>query len=190
MNKFVVVVDETFLLRNYKKLFKSFKIFIPNAVIQKIERKSLVNIEEIHKPVTEENKKQFLRLCQSHIIKGLLKDNPEKYEIIGSSGTGWVQKIQPLADFFQERKSLNYFEDQTRIVATLLSLQEKHSSTRIIFLSEDDFLKEFAEAVFMEFLPNNFLECQGAFGRLPEELWEKTEGFVRKMNKKKFSVVA
>jgi len=180
----LVVVDESFLLRNYKKLFKTFKVLIPNAVIQKIERKSSVNIEEIHN-LTEERRRSFHRLCQSHIVKGLLKNNPEKYEIIGSSGTGWVQKIQPFADFFQERKGLNYFEDQTRTTATLLALQEQYPFTRIIFLSEDDSLREFVKAVFVEFLPNNFLECQGAFGKLPEELYEKISRPVMKKTKKK-----
>jgi predicted ribonuclease YlaK len=181
----LIIVDESFLLRNYKKLFKSFKIFIPNAVIQKIERKSSVNIEEIHN-LTEERKRSFHRLCQSHIVKGLLKNNPEKYEIIGSSGTGWVQKIQPFADFFQEKNRLNYFEDQTRTTATLLALQKQHPSTRIIFLSEDDSLREFVKAVFVEFLPNNFLECQGVFGKLPEELREKNSRLIIKKEKKKF----
>jgi hypothetical protein len=185
----LVVVDETFLLRNYKKLFKSFKILIPNAVIQKIQRKSLVNIEEIHN-LTEDRKRSFHKLCQSHVIKGLLKNNPEKYEIIGSSRTGWVQKIQPFADFFQERKGFNYFEDQTRTTATLSALQEKYPSTRIIFLSEDDSLREFVKAVFAEFLPNNFLECCGAYGKLPEELYEKTSRFIIRKEKKKFSAVA
>jgi len=184
----LVVVDESFLLRNYKKLFKTFKILIPNAVIQKIQKRVFVNIEEIH--LTEEGKKHFPRMGQSHVVAGLLKDNRDKYEIIGSTGTGWVQKIQPLADFFQEKFNLLYFEDQKRIAATLLVLQEAHPFTKIIFLSEDNFLKEFVKAVFIEFLPNNFLECQGTNGRLPEELYEKISRPVMKKTKKTFKEVA
>ena len=184
----LIVVDALVLLNHYHDLFRLDKIFIPNAVVQRIGNKARVDIERIGMPVDEEERKRHIKLYRNHHVIGFLNDSKDKYEVIGSMGTGWVQKIKPLADYFQEKFGLPFFEDQKRIAATLLVLQEMHPSEKIIFLSADDSLKEFVEAIFMEFFPDNLLECYNAKDELPEVLRMRTPRF--KKQKRNFKEVA
>ena len=165
---FLIVVDEFFLLHNYRKLFKHFKFLIPNVIVQKIQKNILIDIESVHE--IEGKKKDYLRICQSHIVAGALKDNPDKYGVIGSSETGWVQKIDSFATFFWSQKKFLNFRDQVRIVAALLALQEAWPEKRIIFLSESFLLREFAQKAFEKFKNNHYLKVQGM---LPRELMQK-----------------
>ena len=184
----LVVVGALVLLNHYHDLFRLDKIFIPNAVAQRIGNKARVDIERIDAPIDEEERRRHMKLYRNHHVIGFLKDSKEKYEIIGSAGTGWVKKIQPLADYFQTKSGLSFFEDQKRIAAALLVLQETHPSEKIIFLSADEMLKEFVEAVFMEFFPDNFLECYNYKDELPEILRVRAPRI--KKTKKKFKEVA
>jgi hypothetical protein len=102
---------------------------------------------------TEAAKKAFVRRCQSNHLFPTLVEKIQKgeWEIIGSFGTGWKRKVDSLADLFgKTNKSL--FEDQKRVVAALLNLQEVHPE-EIIFLTENRFLKEFIQGVFQDFFP-------------------------------------
>ncbi len=180
----LVVVDALVLLNHYHDLFRLDKIFIPNAVVQRIGNKARVDIEKIGFPWDEEERRRHIKLYRNHHVMGFFNDSKDKYEVIGSMGTGWVQKIQPLADYFQTKSGLPFFEDQKRIAAALLVLQEKYPLKKIIFLSADDLLKEFVEAIFMEFFPDNLLECYNAKDELPEILRMRTPRF--KKTKKKF----
>lgn len=187
----LVVVDAFFLLDYYHDLFRQpYKIFIPRSVEQRIRNKAIVNIETIGCPTDDEERKRHFKLYRNHHIMGFFNDSKDKYEVIGSAGSGWVQKIRPLADLFQEEKNLSFFEDQMRIAAALLYLQEGHPSSKIIFLFKDDTLKEFVEAVFAEFLPDNFLECYSGEEKFVEDLFGKTKRSLRKTQKKKFEEVA
>jgi len=165
---FLIVVDEFFLLHNYRKLFKHFKFLIPNVIAQKIQKNILIDIESVH--LIPGKNKDYLKICQSHIVAGTLKDNPDKYEVIGSSETGWVQKIDSFATFFWSQKKFLNFRDQVRIVAALLALQEAWPEKRIIFLSESFLLREFAQKAFEKFKNNHYLKVQGM---LPRELMQK-----------------
>lgn len=167
-NDFLIVVDEFFLLHNYRKLFKNFKFLIPNVIMQKIQKNIFLDIENIH--LVEGKTRDYLRICQSHIVAGTLKDNPDKYGIIGSSETGWVQKIDSFATFFWSQKKFLNFRDQVRIVAALLALQEAWPEKRIIFLSESFLLREFAQKAFEKFKNNHSLRIQGM---LPRDLMKK-----------------
>ncbi len=180
----LVVVDALVLLNHYHDLFRLDKIFIPNAVVQRIGNKAKVDIEKIATSINDEERKRYTKLYRNHHVIGFFRDSQDRYEIIGSAGTGWVQKIQPLADFFQIKFNLSFFEDQKRIAAALLVLQETHPLDKIIFLSGDDLLKEFVEAVFMEFFPDNLLECYNAKDELPEILRVRTPRI--KKTKRKF----
>jgi hypothetical protein len=182
----LVVVDALVLLNHYHDLFRLDKIFIPNAVVQRIGNKARVDIERIGIPIDEEERKRHMKLYRNHHVMGFFNDSKEKYEIIGSAGTGWVKKIQPLADYFQTKSGLSFFEDQKRIAAALLVLQEMHPLEKIIFLSADNLLKEFVEAVFMEFPPDNLLECYNAKDELPKILRICTPRLKNKKTKKKF----
>jgi hypothetical protein len=181
----LVVVDTLVLLNHYHNLFRlPDKIFIPNSVAQRIGNKARVDIEKIGIPVDDEERRRHTKLYRNHHVIGFFRDSKDRYEIIGSAGTGWVQKIQPLADFFQAKFNLSFFEDQKRIAATLLVLQETHPLDKIIFLSADDSLKEFVEAVFVEFLSDNLLECYNAKDELPKMLQTRIARI--KKTKKKF----
>jgi hypothetical protein len=186
----LVVVDTLVLLNHYHHLFLRLpdKIFIPNSVAQRIGNKARVDIEKIGIPINDEERRRYTKLYRNHHVIGFLRDSKDRYEIIGSAGTGWVQKIQPLADFFQTKFKLSFFEDQKRIAATLLFLQETHPLEKIVFLSADDSLKEFIEAVFIEFFSDNLLECYNAKDELPEILRVRIPRVKRA--KKKFKEVA
>jgi len=167
-NDFLIVVDEFFLLHNYRKLVKYFKFLIPNVIMQKIQKNIFLDIENIH--LVEGKTRDYLRICQSHIVAGILKDNPDKYGVIGSSETGWVQKIDSFAKIFWTQKKFSSFRDQVRIVATLLALQEAWPEKKIVFLSESFFLREFAQEVFNKFTNSHSLRIQGM---LPRDLMKK-----------------